>query len=59
MLYRNLNSTQHPNFTDMTAYEKRVVELEKEGLTRSDAQAVADMEFESADENGRAYVSFK
>lgn len=43
----------------MTPYEKRVAELEEEGLTRSDAQAVADMEFESADENGRAYVSFK
>lgn len=59
MLYKNLNSTQHLNYTDMTPYEKRVAELEEEGLTRSDAQAVADMEFESADENGRAYVSFK
>jgi hypothetical protein len=31
----------------MTAYEKRVQELEDEGLTTSDAQGVADMEFES------------
>ena len=30
----------------MTAYEKRVHELEDEGLTTSDAQGVADMEFE-------------
>lgn len=32
----------------MTAYEKRVQELEEEGCTRSDAQAIADMEFEAA-----------
>ena len=32
----------------MTAYEKRVQELEREGLTRSDAQGIADMEFEQA-----------
>jgi hypothetical protein len=31
----------------MTPYEKRVRELEEEGLTTSDAQAVADVEFES------------
>ena len=28
-----------------TEYEQRVQELEAEGLTRSDAQGVADMEF--------------
>jgi hypothetical protein len=32
----------------MTAYEKRVQELESEGLTRSDAQGIADMEFEQS-----------
>jgi hypothetical protein len=31
----------------MTPYEKRVRELEEEGLTTSDAQSVADVEFES------------
>jgi hypothetical protein len=31
----------------MTPYEKRVRELEEEGLTTSDAQAIADMEFEA------------
>jgi hypothetical protein len=31
----------------MTPYEKRVRELEEEGLTTSDAQSVADMEFEA------------
>lgn len=31
----------------MTPYEKRVRELEEEGLTTSDAQAVADVEFET------------
>lgn len=31
----------------MTPYEKRVKELEEERLTISDAQAIADMEFES------------
>ena len=30
----------------MTTYEKRVQELEDEGCTRSDAQGIADMEFE-------------
>jgi len=29
----------------MNLYEKRVQELENEGLTRSDAQGVADAEF--------------
>jgi len=28
----------------MSAYEKRVQELEAEGMTRSDAQGVADVE---------------
>jgi len=32
---------------NMTPYEKRVQELEAEGLTTSDAQSIADMEFES------------
>jgi hypothetical protein len=32
----------------MTPYEKRVEELEEEGCTRSDAQGIADMEFETA-----------
>ncbi len=31
---------------NMTPYQKRVQELEAEGLTTSDAQAIADMEFE-------------
>jgi hypothetical protein len=31
----------------MTPYEKRVRELEEEGLTTSDAQAISDMEFEA------------
>jgi len=31
----------------MTAYEKRIQELQEEGCTRSDAQGIADMEFES------------
>lgn len=31
----------------MTPYEERVRELENEGLTTSDAQAVADAEFEA------------
>jgi hypothetical protein len=30
----------------MSTYEKRVQELEDEGLTTSDAQGIADMEFE-------------
>ena len=30
----------------ITAYEKRVEELEDEDLSRSDAQSIADMEFE-------------
>ena len=30
----------------ITAYERRVRELEAEDLTRSDAQSIADMEFE-------------
>ena len=35
------------NGNNMTPYEKRVKELEAEGLTTSDAQAIADMEFEA------------
>jgi len=31
----------------MTPYERRVRELEEEGLTTSDAQSVADVEFEA------------
>lgn len=30
----------------ITTYERRVKELEDEGCTRSDAQGIADMEFE-------------
>ena len=35
----------------MTAYERRVSELEAEGITRSDAQGIADMEFETVEVN--------
>jgi len=31
---------------NMSTYERRVRELEEEGLTTSDAQSVADVEFE-------------
>ena len=31
----------------MTAYEKRIQELQEQGNTTSDAQGIADMEFES------------
>ena len=43
----------------MTPYEKRVQELEEEGCTRSDAQAIADMEFEAAGIENYAYVPSK
>jgi ribosomal protein S30 len=33
-----------PRITDWTAYEKRVRQLESEGMSRSDAQSVADAE---------------
>lgn len=32
------------NVEEIKAYEARVLELEKEGLTTSDAQGVADLE---------------
>ena len=34
-------------FSDAPAYETRVRELEAEGLTTSDAQGIADLEFPS------------
>ena len=37
---------EHRYNRGMTEYEKRVKELMKEGLTRSDAQGIADMEQE-------------
>ena len=39
-----MTTKQRVGQIDWIAYEKRVMELENEGMTRSDAQGVADCE---------------
>ena len=44
---------KHDNgLADIDKYEKRVQELEAEGCTRSDAQGIADVEFEKENQDG-------